>query len=259
MTVRPGPRRAAPDPVLSYLQRDFFDRPSLEVAPALLGCVLEHEAPDGLVAVEITEVEAYAGEVDPASHAYHGKSARNEVMYGPPGHVYVYFTYGMHYCMNVVCMAEGTASAVLLRAGRVVAGEDLARRRRTARSAAAREGTARVLPARDLARGPARLCQALGINREQNGGDLCVPGSPLRLGRVAGNAWLSEAGAISAGPRVGVTAATDRNWRYWRTGDKTVSAYRLHKARPRRPAPASGSSASAAETLFQCASGSPET
>ena len=98
------------------IPRDFFARPSVEVAPDLLGCVLEHETADGLVAVELTEVEAYAGRSDPASHAYRGKTARNAVMFGPPGHAYVYFTYGMHFCVNVVCLGEeGSASAVLLR------------------------------------------------------------------------------------------------------------------------------------------------
>ena len=114
------------------IPRDFFARPSVEVAPDLLGCVLEHETADGLVAVELTEVEAYAGRSDPASHAYRGKTARNAVMFGPPGHAYVYFTYGMHFCVNMVCLGEaGSASAVLLRAGAIIAGEDLARARRT--------------------------------------------------------------------------------------------------------------------------------
>ena len=114
------------------LPREFFARPSVEVAPDLLGCVLEHETADGLVAVELTEVEAYAGASDPASHAYRGKTPRNAVMFGPPGHAYVYFTYGMHFCVNLVCLGEeGSASAVLLRAGAIIAGEDLARARRT--------------------------------------------------------------------------------------------------------------------------------
>jgi DNA-3-methyladenine glycosylase len=131
------------------LPRDFFARPSVEVAPDLLGCVLEHETPAGLVAVELTEVEAYAGRSDPASHAYRGKTARNAVMFGPPGHAYVYFTYGMHFCVNMVCLGEeGSASAVLLRAGAVIAGEALARARRT-------RSPARIAT-RDLARGPAR-------------------------------------------------------------------------------------------------------
>ena len=123
------------------LPRDFFARPSTEVAPDLLGCVLEHETADGLVAVELTEVEAYAGASDPASHAYRGQTPRNAVMFGPPGHAYVYFTYGMHFCVNLVCRGEQGpagqkgASAVLLRAGVIVAGEELARARRTRETA----------------------------------------------------------------------------------------------------------------------------
>jgi DNA-3-methyladenine glycosylase len=204
------------------------------VAPTLLGCVLEHQTPDGLVAVELTEVEAYQGAADPASHAYRGMTARNAVMFGLPGHAYVYFTYGMHFCVNVVCMPEGTASAVLLRAGRVIAGEDLARRRRAPRRTAPGDVTPRALPARELARGPARLCQALAISRIQNGCDLCAPGSPLRLRGGDSDAQVSGKDAISVGPRVGVTAAADTNWRFWRPDDETVSAYRPHKARARR-------------------------
>jgi DNA-3-methyladenine glycosylase len=217
------------------------------VAPALLGCVLEHETADGLVAVELTEVEAYTGKTDPASHAYRGMTARNAVMFGPPGHAYVYFTYGMHFCVNVVCQPAGTASAVLLRAGRVVAGEALARRRRAVRRSAvdsrgtddrddgaadaqdaAVAGAPVVITARDLARGPARLCQALAITRAQNGADLCLPASPLRL--LPGDAGKS---VIGTGPRVGVTAAAEVAWRFWLAGDPTVSAYRLHKRRAR--------------------------
>jgi DNA-3-methyladenine glycosylase len=215
------------------LPREFFDRPAPEVAPALLGCVVEHETPEGLVAVELTEVEAYAGELDPASHAYRGKSPRNLVMYGPPGYAYVYFTYGMHFCVNVVCMPEGTANAVLLRAGRVIAGEDLARQRRLARGAENGAGIApRVIPARDLARGPARLCQALAIDRSQNGADFCAATSPLRLRSGDGDVQSAEL-AVSAGPRVGVSAGADTGWRFWRSNDETVSAYRRSKPRLR--------------------------
>jgi DNA-3-methyladenine glycosylase len=222
---------------VDLIERDFFDRPSAEVAPALLGCVLEHVTDEGLVAVELTEVEAYAGETDPASHAYRGMTGRNAVMFGPPGHAYVYFTYGMHFCVNVVCMPEGVARAVLLRAGRVVAGEPLARRRRASRRAVT--GQPSVISERDLARGPARLCQALAIDRAQNGADLCSPASGLRLrpadtGLQAGAA--REAGgapAIEAGPRVGISVATDIPWRFWLANDPTVSAYRPYKSRGR--------------------------
>ena len=206
------------------IPREFFARPSVEVAPDLLGCVLEHETPDGLVAVELTEVEAYAGRSDPASHANRGKTPRNAVMFGPPGHAYVYFTYGMHFCVNVVCSGEkDSASAVLLRAGAIVAGEDLARARRT-------RGPG-VVASRDLARGPARLCQALGIDRSLDGADVCVAASGLRMRAGAGNPARSA--RIVTGPRVGVSSAADIPWRFWYDGDPTVSVYRPHV--PRRP------------------------
>jgi DNA-3-methyladenine glycosylase len=217
--------------VVDLIARDFFDRPSDEVAPALLGCVLEHETAEGLVAVELTEVEAYAGETDPASHAYRGITGRNAVMFGPPGHAYVYFTYGMHFCVNVVCMPEGTARAVLLRAGRVIAGESLAGGRRAPRRAQA--GPPGVTAARDLARGPARLCQALAIDRTQNGADLCSPASELRLRPAGTSLRAGGAAAIETGPRVGISAAADIPWRFWLAGDPTVSAYRPHKSRAR--------------------------
>src|SRR5579863_1376264 len=118
--------------LLVLLPREMFAGSAVEVAPALLGCVIEHETPEGLVAVALTEVEAYHGQADPASHAYRGRTARNAVMFGPPGHAYVYFTYGMHFCVNLVCLPEGTASAVLLRAGRVITGQKLAAARRRA-------------------------------------------------------------------------------------------------------------------------------
>jgi DNA-3-methyladenine glycosylase len=225
------------------LPREFFARPALEAARALLGCVIEHETPDGLVAAAVTEVEAYEGSADPASHAYRGRTARNAVMFGPPGHAYVYFTYGMHFCVNMVCLREGSASAVLLRAGRVVEGVALATRRRSA--AAPRRPAAgevarippRVLAERDLARGPARLCQALAIGRSLDGADVCDPGSPLRMrSGVPPPAGLPP---ISTGPRVGVSSAARRPWRFWLTGDPTVSPYRAHvpRARPKVVSP----------------------
>jgi len=204
------------------ISREFFARPSVEVAPDLLGCVLEHETADGLVAVELTEVEAYAGRSDPASHAYRGETRRNAVMFGPPGHAYVYFTYGMHFCVNIVCLGEeGSASAVLLRAGEVIAGEELARARRT-------RGTTAIAP-RDLARGPARLCQALGIDRSQDGADLVSAGAPLRMLSRTGSP--ARSGKILTGPRVGVSSAAEIPWRFWYDGDPTVSVYRPHVPR----------------------------
>ncbi len=147
--ISPGERELVP--------REFFNRPATVVAPLLLGCVLVHELLEGLVAVELTEVEAYTGSTDPASHAFRGKTARNEVMFGDPGHAYVYFTYGMHFCVNLVCQPVGEPSAVLLRAGRVVAGEELAARRRQAVAG----GRPRGLPAGP--RGCARHSGSTGL------------------------------------------------------------------------------------------------
>jgi DNA-3-methyladenine glycosylase len=214
-----GQPGALPGALPGLLPRDFFDRPVLDAAPDLLGCVLRHETPGGAVAVTISEVEAYLGAADPASHAFRGRTARNAVMFGEPGHAYVYFTYGMHFCVNLVCLPPGTAGAVLLRAGRVVEGEALAAARRPASRA----------NGRDLARGPARLCQALGIDRSLDGADVCSPASPLQVsgGTVAVT-------GISSGPRVGVSRGAGEPWRFWITGDPTVSVYRPHV--PRRPA-----------------------
>lgn len=177
--------------------------PVLEVAPQLLGATLRH----GDVALRLTEVEAYDGARDPGSHAYRGRTARNAVMFGPPGHLYVYFTYGMHFCCNVVCGPDGTASAVLLRAGEVVDGLDHARSRRP---------TARA--DRELARGPANLCQALAIGAAENGRDLSHP--PLTLTPADAPA------EVRTGPRVGLRQAADRPWRFWLPGEASVSSYR---------------------------------
>ena len=149
--------------------RALLARPAPELAPELLGWTLTHASPEGLVTVELTEVEAYDGEADPASHAARGRTPRNGVMFGPPGALYVYFSYGMHWCANVVVGVDGTASAVLLRAGRVVDGVDLARARRGPR-----------VTDRALARGPACLTQALGIGRVHDGTDL-VDGTAVVL------------------------------------------------------------------------------
>jgi DNA-3-methyladenine glycosylase len=230
------------------IPRDFFARPSTEVAPDLLGTVIEHQTADGLVAVSLTEVEAYAGAADPASHAYHGKTRRNAVMFGPPGHAYVYFTYGMHFCVNLVCLGNGSASAVLLRAGAVIEGEDLARARRTRPGRGGGPDGTR-LAVRDLARGPARLCQALDIDRSLDGADVCVADSPLRMRWPNASATArSEAGLsrgddpprsprekIARGPRVGVAAAAEVPWRFWIEGEPTVSPYRAHVPRRRTP------------------------
>ena len=217
---------------MDRLPRAFFDRPSTQVAPDLLGCVLWHEAADGLVAVRLTEVEAYQGAHDPASHAYRGQTARNAVMFGDPGHAYVYFTYGMHFCVNLVCLPPGQAEAVLLRAGEVVTGLDLARLRRTAKSRSLPDAPPRTQPDRDLARGPGRLCQALAIDRGLDGADVCGPGSVLGIGPRAGSDQPPD---IRTGPRVGISQATDRPWRYWLAADNHVSTYKPMRPR-RRPA-----------------------
>ncbi|HET9647968.1 MAG TPA: DNA-3-methyladenine glycosylase [Microlunatus sp.] len=177
--------------------------PVWEVAPTLLGAVLSH----GPVSVRLVEVEAYDGGNDPASHAYRGLTSRNAVMFGPPGHLYVYFTYGMHWAANIACGPDGTASGVLLRAGEVVAGVEVAHSRR---------GRSTL---RDLARGPGRLTQALGIDGSL-GGAAVLTGGPVRLSPGVAPA------RIEAGPRVGVSVAADVPWRFWITGDPHVSAYR---------------------------------
>ena len=191
---------------------------TVDVLPAarrLLGCRLEADTPDGLVAVRLVEVEAYRGADDPASHSYRGRTARNAVMWGPAGHLYVYFTYGMHFCANVVCLREGQAGAVLMRAGEVISDLGLAHHRRpTARRDA------------DLARGPARLAALLGLGREHNGVDLFDPTAPIRL--LAGPP-VPDA-QVRAGPRVGVAAAADLAWRFWLEGSPAVSAYRRAKS-----------------------------
>jgi DNA-3-methyladenine glycosylase len=202
--------------------RELLSSDARQVAPLLLGAVLTHEGRDGPVSVRITEVEAYLGphdslHPDPGSHTFRGATARNAPMFGPAGHLYVYFTYGLHHCANIVCGPDGTASAVLLRAGEIVAGEDLALRRRpTSKSP------------KDLASGPARLATALGITTADSGRDALGP--PFRLELPPG-----RGGDIRSGPRVGVSGAGgthDYPWRFWLHGDPTVSRYKAAKVRP---------------------------
>jgi len=191
----------------------LLERPAVEVAPLLLGGLLRVDS----VTLRITEVEAYLGEVDPGSHAFRGPTARTEVMFGPPGHLYTYFTYGMHTCANIVCSPQGVASAVLLRAGEIVEGVDLARSRRvTSRSDA------------DLAQGPARLCVALGISLADGGSR--VDGGRFTL------TMPTRPVDYESGPRTGVSGlggSDDFPWRFWIPGDPTVSPYKRHVPKKR--------------------------
>jgi DNA-3-methyladenine glycosylase len=203
-----GDRGAALSPATL---RTLLAGPVVPAARGLLGARLAA----GGVTVRLTEVEAYAGVgQDPASHAHRGRTARNAVMFGPPGHLYVYFTYGMHWCANVVCGPEGEAAAVLLRAGEVVDGVDLARERRCA----ARSD-------RDLARGPARLTLALGIDGALDGSPLLDPDGAVRLSPPD---EAPDEASVRSGPRVGVNGGADTPWRFWIDGDPTISPYRRH-------------------------------
>ena len=184
------------------LPPDFFARPVLQVAPDLLGAVVRHVGPAGPVAVRLTEVEAYAGEQDPGSHAFRGRTPRTAVMFGPPGRVYVYFTYGMHWCMNLVCGPDGEASAVLLRAGEVVEGAELAASRRTTAKSA-----------RELARGPARLTVALGVDGSHDGADATDPASCLTV--LAGAPDLGRTCSAARGSVSRGTAPSTRGGSGW--------------------------------------------
>jgi DNA-3-methyladenine glycosylase len=190
-----------------------------EIAPRLLGGMLISDL-GARVTLRITEVEAYAGVgQDPGSHAHRRRTARNAAMFGPPGHAYVYFTYGMHWCLNVVAHPEAEAGAVLIRAGEVTTGLAAARGRRPA-----------ARTDRDLARGPARLAAALAVTGALDGMDLLDPSSPLRLALPAPRAWVAPR-TIESGPRTGVAeAGAQTPWRFWLEGEPTVSPHR-----PARP------------------------
>jgi DNA-3-methyladenine glycosylase len=187
---------------MNIVAREDLDGDSLDVAPWLLNKVLVRGSRMG----RIVEVEAYRGEDDPASHAYRGKTPRTEVMFGPPGHLYVYFTYGMHWCANVVCGTDQVARAVLIRALSPIAGiEEM----RAERPAARRDI--------DLCNGPAKLAQAFGITGADNGADLCSPGDLI----------ICDDGAPppkhpGQGIRIGISVGLESPWRWWVSGDPHV-------------------------------------
>lgn len=227
-----GPRPRA-------LPRAFYDRPTLEVARALLGKVLVHRAADGLSAGMIVETEAYIGETDPACHAASGLTPRNAPLYGGPGCAYVYFTYGMHCLVNAVTERRGFPAAVLIRALDPLDGVELMQRRR---GMAIRDGRAapgdggRRIVRHELCRGPGNLARALGITLAQNRADL------TRTARRTGTGlWVEDrgltVGRVTWSPRIGIRQGTDRAWRCFVAGSAAVSG---------RRAPASASLAAAA-------------
>ena len=192
-----------------------LDDDPVTAARRLLGAVLTV----GPVSARIVETEAYGGPPegpwpDGAAHSYRGPTPRNAVMFGPPGRLYTYRSHGIHVCANVACGPDGVAAAVLLRAAVIDTGRRLAARRRGA------------VPDAMLARGPGNLCSALGITMDHNGADLFDAGSPVRLA-------LGEPCEPHSGPRVGVTRAADRRWRFWVPGSPAVSAYRRSPRAPR--------------------------
>lgn len=216
--------------MMEPLQRSFYARPSLEVAPDLLGRFLVRRLPEGTVAGRIVECEAYQ-EDDPASHSFRGPTDRTAVMFGPPGHLYVYFTYGMHFCMNVVTGEDGEGSAVLLRAVEPTEGIEIMRERR---------GLADV---RSLCAGPGRLAQAYGVTRVENGTDLVSAGDMFV---EEGEPFGKE--SLGVGRRVGLSVAIDRPWRFYVMGSPFVSRASSSR-RSRRPVrPASTRTARGTET-----------
>ncbi|HST50176.1 DNA-3-methyladenine glycosylase [Jatrophihabitans sp.] len=195
------------------IDRELLSRPALQVAPVLLGATVTSSLGGAEVAVRVTEVEAYEGTLDPASHAFRGPTRRNAVMFGEAGRLYCYFIYGMHWCANITCALPGTAAAVLLRAAEIVDGEPVAQARTLAST------TSSIRPAK-LASGPARLARVMGLTGEHTGLDLLDPGSPVRLTE------LGLPADYRTGPRVGVAAAAEHPWRFWLPDEPSVSAYR---------------------------------
>ena len=193
---------------MSPLPRSFYLHPTLQVARALLGKVIVHRMESGFLSGRIVETEAYLGSNDPASHAYREKTGRNSVMFSLGGTLYVYFTYGMHFCANVVTGVEGKAGAVLIRGIEPIEGIDLMRQNR---------GFADDGKDRQLTNGPAKFCQAFGIAREQNGADLC--GKLIFIT----DTLSMEPKHVGTSPRIGITAGREKQWRFFIKGNEYVS------------------------------------
>ena len=191
---------------MSRLPRAFFERPAPDVARELIGKVLVHRTAQGFRSGRIVEVEAYRGRRDPASHAYRGATPRSAVMFGPPGHLYVYFTYGMHHCVNLVCEAEGRAGAVLVRALEPLRGLDAMHRSR---------GTREFVR---LARGPGCVAQALALDRRHDGLDLSR--DPVWVATTTREPFAAR---ILRGQRIGIRYGIERRWRFWVAGHPCVS------------------------------------
>ncbi len=223
------------------MSRELFEAEALVVAPQLLGATLTVESPAGRVTLRITEVEAYhgvgtSGPYDAGSHARDRRTERNAAMFGPPGHAYVYLSYGVHFALNLVCSPAGVASAVLIRAGDVVEGEALARTRRAARSPVPPGRDPGLMPHHALARGPGNLATALGITRAAHDGrDLFA--WPFTFSPAPGLAPVSaRAAGPASGPRVGVSGEAGGPafpWRFWIPDSPTVSAFRPGRGAPR--------------------------
>ncbi|MGP5048463.1 DNA-3-methyladenine glycosylase [Glutamicibacter ardleyensis] len=212
------------------MNREFFIQDALHVAPKLLGSRFSVDSTEGMVTLRITEVEAYMGvgahgPYDPGSHSKDRRTERNASMFLDPGHAYVYFSYGMHYAINFVCSPAGSASGVLIRAGEIIDGSEIAQQRRLIK----RKGSGTRIPGRQLARGPGNVAQSLGVTRIEHDG-LDLFSSPFSL-----QAPLHHTAQISSGPRVGVAGVAGGSefpWRFWLPGDPTVSAFRRGRNAP---------------------------